>query len=154
MDALPDLTHVSDDDLERLLRATEDEEETISKRRRILHDRIDVLRHERVERLKHSVEDGTLDLQTPETLERPIFGGTGEVPEEHPLGDLPKLGAMSDDELRAAIMELEREEDDISLRRRVLHGHIDILRAERERRRRGLHVDPADLGPILGGSAR
>lgn len=154
MDALPDLAHVSDDDLERLLRATEDEEEAISKRRRTLHDRIDVLRHERVKRLKHSVEEGTLDLHTPETLERPIFEGTGDVPEEHPLGDLPQLGAMSDDELRAAIMELEREEDDISLRRRVLHGHIDILRAERERRRRGLHVDPADLGPILGGSAR
>ena len=50
------------------------------------------------------------------------------------------------------IIALEREEDDISLRRRMLHGRIDILRAERERRRRGLHVDPADLGPILGGS--
>jgi hypothetical protein len=37
----------------------------------------------------------------------------------------------------------------------VLHGRIDILRAERERRRRGgLHVEPTDLGPILGGSSR
>ena len=35
----------------------------------------------------------------------------------------------------------------MSLRRRMLHGRIDILRAERERRRRGLHVDPADPGP-------
>ena len=52
------------------------------------------------------------------------------------------------------IVELEREEDDISLRRRVLHDRIDILRAERERRRRGLHVEPNDLGPILGGSPR
>ena len=53
------------------------------------------------------------------------------------------------------ILELEREEDDISLHRRVLHGRIDILRAERERRRRGgLHVEPNDLGPILGGSSR
>ena len=59
------------------------------------------------------------------------------------------------EEFRATILELEREEDDISLHRRVLHGRIDILRAERERRRRGgLHVEPTDLGPILGGSSR
>ena len=32
----------------------------------------------------------------------------------------------------------------------LLHGRIDILRAGRERRRRGRHVDPEDLGPILG----
>jgi len=59
--------------------------------------------------------------------------------------------SLSDDELRSAILELEHEEDDISLHRRVLHGRIDILRAERERRRRGHHVDPKDLGTILGG---
>ena len=49
------------------------------------------------------------------------------------------------------ILALEREEDDISLHRRILHGRIDILRAERERRRRGLHLDPEELGPVLGG---
>jgi RsiG-like len=61
---------------------------------------------------------------------------------------------LSDDELREQIMELEREEDDISLRRRMLHGRIDMLRAERERRRRGLHLGPDELGPILGGKRR
>ena len=49
------------------------------------------------------------------------------------------------------ILALEHEEDDISLHRRVLHGQIDILRAERERRRRGLHLDASELGPVLGG---
>ena len=43
---------------------------------------------------------------------------------------LPDLSTLSDDELRTMIHELEREEDDISFRRRVLHGRIDILRAE------------------------
>jgi hypothetical protein len=137
-----------------LLRATEEEEEAISVRRRKLHERIDILRHERVGRLRASMEAGTLDLPAPETLDRPIFDGTGDVPEDHPEASLPDLASLSDDELRTLIMELEREEDDISLRRRVLHGRIDIMRAERERRRRGLHVDPADLGPILGGSPR
>jgi hypothetical protein len=43
---------------------------------------------------------------------------------------LPDLTTLTDDELRTMIRELEREEDDISFRRRVLHGRIDILRAE------------------------
>ena len=37
---------------------------------------------------------------------------------------------MSDDDLRVLIRELEKEEDEISFQRRVLHGRIDILRAE------------------------
>ena len=37
---------------------------------------------------------------------------------------------MKDDDLRTMIRELEKEEDEISFRRRVLHGRIDILRAE------------------------
>ena len=44
-----------------------------------------------------------------------------------PLPDLPTL---SDDDLRAMIRQLEKEEDEISFQRRVLHGRIDILRAE------------------------
>jgi hypothetical protein len=43
---------------------------------------------------------------------------------------LPELSTLSDDELRTMIRELEHEEDEISFRRRVLHGRIDILRAE------------------------
>ena len=43
---------------------------------------------------------------------------------------LPDLSTLTDDDLRETIRELEKEEDDISFRRRVLHGRIDILRAE------------------------
>ena len=43
---------------------------------------------------------------------------------------LPDLSTLTDDDLRTMIRELEREEDDISFSRRVLHGRIDILRAE------------------------
>jgi RsiG-like len=155
-DPLPDLTTLSDDDLERLLRDAESEEEGISLRRRELHGAIDRLREERVVRLRMQAEAGTLDVgvPSPPSLERSIFEGTGELPDaapEHPAVD---PGSLSDDDLRAKVIGLEREEDDLSLRRRMLHGRIDILRAERERRRRGLHVDPADLGPILGGSPR
>jgi len=154
MDALPALDTLTADDLEGLLRETEDAEERVSVRRRTLHEQIDVLRAARVDRLRNQVEAGTLDVTPAEdaTFDRPIFHGTGDDPvdeQERPHAD---PSAFSDDELRARIMELEREEDDISLRRRMLHGRIDILRAERERRRRGLHVDPGDLGSILGGS--
>ena len=43
---------------------------------------------------------------------------------------LPDLSTLTDDHLREMIRGLEKEEDDISFRRRVLHGRIDILRAE------------------------
>ena len=43
---------------------------------------------------------------------------------------LPDLTTLTDDDLRVMIAELEKEEDEISFRRRVLHGRIDILRAE------------------------
>ncbi len=42
----------------------------------------------------------------------------------------PDMGAMSDEELRSVIDELTDEEREVSYRRRVLHGKIDILRAE------------------------
>jgi hypothetical protein len=43
---------------------------------------------------------------------------------------LPDLASLSDPELRDLIDELTREEREVSYRRRILHGKIDILRAE------------------------
>jgi RsiG-like len=43
---------------------------------------------------------------------------------------LPDLASLSDSDLKALIKELEAEENDISYRRRMLHGKLDILRAE------------------------
>jgi hypothetical protein len=43
---------------------------------------------------------------------------------------LPDLASLSDSDLKALIKELEVEENDISYRRRLLHGKLDILRAE------------------------
>ena len=43
---------------------------------------------------------------------------------------LPDLATLSDAELRDLIRSLLVEEQDISYRRRILHGKIDILRAE------------------------
>jgi len=43
---------------------------------------------------------------------------------------LPDLAALSDPQLKDLIHELEAEENEISYRRRLLHGKLDILRAE------------------------
>jgi hypothetical protein len=42
----------------------------------------------------------------------------------------PDVGSMSDQELRDLIDQLTDDEREISYRRRLLHGKIDILRAE------------------------
>ena len=43
---------------------------------------------------------------------------------------LPDLGSTSDEELKRLIDEYTKEEQEVSYRRRILHGKIDILRAE------------------------
>ena len=43
---------------------------------------------------------------------------------------LPDLASLSDEELRKYIRDLVQEENEVSYRRRLLHGKIDILRAE------------------------
>ena len=43
---------------------------------------------------------------------------------------LPDFGSLPDDQLKEMIGELERQERDVSFQRRILHGKIDILRAE------------------------
>ena len=74
---------------------------------------------------------------------------------------LPDLASLSDDELRDLIEALRREEHEVSYRRRILHGKIDILRAElvaRLQRQVGEEgalrdVDVAKLTEVLTGKA-
>ena len=42
----------------------------------------------------------------------------------------PDLASLSDSELKDLIARLEAEENEISYKRRLLHGKLDILRAE------------------------
>jgi hypothetical protein len=75
----------------------------------------------------------------------------------------PDLGSLSDEELKDLIAKLTEEENEISYRRRVLHGKIDILRAElvnrlRHKRESGDTLisgdDVAKLTEILAGKAQ
>ena len=73
---------------------------------------------------------------------------------------LPDLASLSDDALKELIDDLTREEQEVSYRRRILHGKIDILRAElvvRLQKSGGKsvleHVDVDALSDILTGKA-
>jgi hypothetical protein len=43
---------------------------------------------------------------------------------------LPDLATLSDEDLKRLIDEYTKEENEVSFRRRILHGKIDILRTE------------------------
>ncbi len=46
------------------------------------------------------------------------------------MDTFPDLGSLTDQELKELIKQLTEEEMEVSYRRRILHGKIDILRAE------------------------
>ena len=73
---------------------------------------------------------------------------------------LPDLATLTDEDLKKLIDELTVEEQEVSYRRRLLHGKIDILRAElvaRLQKTEGRsvleHVDVDALTEILSGKA-
>ena len=149
MELLPDLATLTDEDLAELIGSLEREEDAISFRRRLLHGRIDILRQEHVERLRRQVATGGLPDHGLEPHVPSLYEGSGEVPPEHELEPMPDFATLSDDALRSMIRDLEREEDDISLRRRFLHGQIEILRAARYARQRHGSVEVSDLARVL-----
>ena len=74
----------------------------------------------------------------------------------------PDLGSLSDAELKELIAKFTEEEEQVSYKRRILHGKIDILRAElvnrlRKKREEGEAVitgaDVQQLTDILAGKS-
>jgi len=64
---------------------------------------------------------------------------------EGEMDPLPDLAQLSDDDLKSLIERLEEEENEVSFRRRMLQGRIDILRAERTARLKGSGVTDVDV---------
>jgi RsiG-like len=60
----------------------------------------------------------------------------------------PDIGSMSDEELKDLIAQLADEEREVSYRRRILHGRIDILRAELVNR---LRTKREEGDPLISG---
>ena len=78
------------------------------------------------------------------------------------MDTFPDLGALSDEELKGLIDELTQQEQEVSYERRILHGKIDILRAELVNRLRAKRedgealitgADVEQLSDILAGRA-
>ena len=78
------------------------------------------------------------------------------------MDTFPDLGALTDQELKDMIAQLTAEEQEVSYQRRILHGKIDILRAELVNRLRKKHeegestisgADVQQLTDILAGKA-
>ena len=72
----------------------------------------------------------------------------------------PDLASLSDDDLKQLIDDLTQQEHEVSYRRRILHGKIDLLRAELQARLRKTggksvleQVDVDRLAQILAGKA-
>ena len=73
---------------------------------------------------------------------------------------LPDLASLSDEDLKRLIDEYTKEEQEVSYQRRLLHGKIDILRAELVARLQKTggqsildQVDVESLTEILAGKA-
>lgn len=78
------------------------------------------------------------------------------------MDSLSDLGALTEQELKELIDQLTEEEQKLSYHRRILHGKIDILRAELVNRLRAKHQrgeslisgsDVQQLTDILSGRA-
>jgi anti-sigma-K factor RsiG len=57
----------------------------------------------------------------------------------------PDLGSLTDQELKDLIQQMTEEEIEVSYKRRILHGKIDILRAELVNRLRKKHEGGEDV---------
>jgi hypothetical protein len=102
MDAFPDLAALDDAGLKRLIDDLQREETEISYQRRMLQGEIEIKR-----------AGATADVAS---LTAALTRKAGEA-------------ELTPDQ-RAEVEELERQEQEISLRRRLLHGRIDLLRTE------------------------
>ncbi len=61
------------------------------------------------------------------------------------MDTFPDLGSLADQELKDLIAQLTEEEQEVSYRRRILHGKIDILRAELVNRLKKRHDGGQDV---------
>src|SRR3954470_20355499 len=61
------------------------------------------------------------------------------------MDTFPDLGSLSDQELKDLIQDLTDKEQEVSYQRRILHGKIDILRAELVNRLRKKHEGGEDV---------
>lgn len=149
-----DIGSMGDADLKGLIGDLAGEEQEISYSRRILHGKIDLLRAELVNRLRARHDAGNeaitnedvaklTELITASESDSAAGASVAEISLEASSEDepFPDLGSLDDPELKEVIRRLTEEERQISYQRRILHGKIDILRAELVNRMRSQHTE-------------
>lgn len=150
-----DIGAMSDVELKGLIGDLANDEQEISYGRRILHGKIDLLRAELVNRLRARHDAGAesiTDADVAKLTDLISAGGESggapsaqlaEASEPAPTTTqsdaFPDLGQLDDPQLKELINKLTAEEREISYQRRILHGKIDILRAELVNRMRSQH---------------
>jgi hypothetical protein len=138
VEAFPDLAALSDAELKALTEEKMADERDVSRLRRQLHGRIDLLRAEHTRRLKERQGQGIVEVdpaiisdellaQRPEELT--VLADDDLLPTDGD-GDADDAAQLDDDDLRERIHERTQSEREVSFKRRILHGHIDLLRAE------------------------
>lgn len=73
MDAQPDLSQLTDGELKDLIRQLTEEEREVSKQRRVLHGRIEILKSELIGRLKGR-DEGDLSVVNVDALSKILAG--------------------------------------------------------------------------------
>lgn len=140
-----DIGSMSDTELKGLIGELAAGEQEISYNRRILHGKIDLLRAELVNRLRERHTAGTEAISDADVAKLTDLMTSGWDSSEFATGNspvnsskkgdtqmdsFPDLGSLNDVELKEVIRTLTEDEREISYKRRILHGKIDILRAE------------------------
>jgi hypothetical protein len=112
----------------------------------VLFDHIDLLRSEKVRRLRESLAaSGTVEALVAEPDYRSLarrsgdFSGSGNTEavqweRELPLPPLPHVASLEIDGIRTLLHSTKRVEDDVSLRRQVVWVRLQAVRAEVSRR--------------------
>jgi hypothetical protein len=83
VEALPDLSTLSDEELKQLIDELMLQESEISYQRRLLQGRIDILRAERTDRLRRATQEGGAPLADVDKL-KDILASKGAPPVEEP----------------------------------------------------------------------
>jgi hypothetical protein len=161
-DFLGDIATLSLADLRERRNDAEQEEADVSYLRRLVQGRIDILRAELARRNGEGTGSLLADLPQilgesgPRTAPRGMGRHNAAEPsraDEHRRYveslvadvDLSDVGARTDDELRSALGVFEREESDLSDKRRKIFDILDVCSAEITRRYRDGEADVSDL---------
>jgi hypothetical protein len=144
MDEFPEPGLLSDDELFELRDEVAEELHWLCLRRWVLFDHIDLLRSEKVRRLRESFAAGGTSALVAEPDYRSIAGRSGPVTgrgepdslpwEREPLKALPPVPSLEIDGIRALLRSTKEVEDDVSMRRQVAWMRLQELDLEISRR--------------------